>query len=283
MKYIPHPLLLLKDSSSSSAKRLEIPESRPDYCPYCYKCFKSVKKHWAKSNRCRMQAKASEIARSKERHRKAVQSHAHPHLPPPEQHPHLAPNNDPDTMADDMAGIMEMDENHDTSQVLPDPRRFATEFIEGITETFDDNGSVSTTESRPSSPLPSFDPPSEQSQSQFPHPPMPDSTQHDEAPPAEPKRRQDNDGFLPGCIRHFPENRRAGAPVSESPDQPPCQYETPYDTWHREWKECHPDLNSRWAPFSTRIGWCLAEWLMDSRVGKGQIDRLLAIPGVRYR
>lgn len=39
--------------------------------------------------------------------------------------------------------------------------------------------------------------------------------------------------------------------------------------------------DNEWAPFRSKLDWEIAKWAIEEGIGKGSIDRLLKIPGVR--
>lgn len=80
--------------------------------------------------------------------------------------------------------------------------------------------------------------------------------------------------FLPGTIRYFDPSHRAGQPMTAE------KFETPYDSWHKEWKAAHPDQDDTWAPFYTAMEWYLAKWLKECRISHAATDKLLMIPKV---
>lgn len=276
LKHKAHPLLLVKRSGESS-KHLDIPESRPETCDHCHKNFKNVQKHWAKNQRCfeleraAFNSRAANHWRRTKLHRSSPSPREHTPSPTRDDHSNITIHDYVDHDGD----IELLDGDILATENVLDPRLVANDYIEGPTEFYDGNID-SDTESRSESP--SFEEPLED----IIRPAGQNAPHHNESTIPTPILRPDNDGFHPGCVRHFPPHRRAGAPVPESPDRPPEKYETPYDTWHREWKDRHPNITPDWAPFSSAIDWYLAQWLMESRIGKGQIDRLLQISGVRY-
>lgn len=88
-----------------------------------------------------------------------------------------------------------------------------------------------------------------------------------------------------------------------------------YDSWHRRLRDLAKEMQEReniraervrrrreemgldeeadeeiemwedneWAPFRTKLDWEIAKWAIEEGIGKGSIDRLLKIPGVRIR
>lgn len=69
-----------------------------------------------------------------------------------------------------------------------------------------------------------------------------------------------------------------------------------YDSWHRRLRDLASEMQERentraervrrrreWAPFRSKLDWEIAKWAIEEGIGKGSIDRLLKIPGVRIR
>lgn len=56
--------------------------------------------------------------------------------------------------------------------------------------------------------------------------------------------------------------------------------ETLHERWQREFGD-EGGQDGRFAPFDSEVDWRVAEWALKSGVSHRQLDRLLAIPGVR--
>lgn len=102
-----------------------------------------------------------------------------------------------------------------------------------------------------------------------------DNTTHINNPVLNPKSVPDLGDFLPGSVRHFNPAHRAGQPIT------PDRYDTPYESWHKEWKKANPGKDDTWAPFFTPMEWHLTKWLKECRIGHGETDRLLQLPKAR--
>lgn len=89
------------------------------------------------------------------------------------------------------------------------------------------------------------------------------------------------DEFSPGCTLTFPPERRAGQPMVDPITGKVEQYLTPYEVWLQAWIQSHPGIDPRVSPCNNELEWAIIEWSKKERIGKGTMDRLLAIPTVR--
>lgn len=90
----------------------------------------------------------------------------------------------------------------------------------------------------------------------------------------------ESEDFSEGLAIPFPEEYRPGQPIIDPSTGKAELYLTPHEVWWREFLANHPDADPRWAPCSNEMEWCLIRWAQKEHIGKGSLDKLLALPGV---
>lgn len=280
-------VLMLKDLRPQHTLSGDVPNGEyEEHCDHCGGLFRTVASHWSKADGadCRTKERIAEkrlcsSARSsypKKRRRNTTES-SPPHTPhsisnsfeQPPYHPEIDPS-------EALASGSHTTENQD-----PNIHSLFRQLGEASLDDYDEAKEETLAEFRFRTPSPEQED-CERGASPLSNEIELDSSTSPHGHPTllHPLPNSESEAFSEGLTIPFPEEYRPAQPIIDPSTGKVEQYLTPHEVWWRDFLANRPDTDPRWAPCSNEIEWCLIRWAQKEHIGKGSLDKLLALPGV---